>query len=271
MSDRKLAEVIITTIRDEVAQADTTTGYWRPLVRFASADDPRFLDLRRIVEPSHMLPHDLLPGARSVVAYFLPFSRWVVEANARHQEQIAPEWATAYLETNILIGRINARLIAALAEQGVGAAAQPATHNFDPVSLVCRWAHKSVAVIAGLGSFGVHQMVITDAGCAGRFGSLVLDADLPLPAVEAGAFTPVEPKQRCLYFHNGSCLECVQRCPVGALDANRPTEIPFRGLDKQLCRHHQKTVAQKYGVVSPADVCGKCATGPCSFESAVTG
>jgi epoxyqueuosine reductase len=251
----ELADTIIGTIRDQVAQAGTTTGYREPLVRFAAAEDPRFLDLRRVVDPSHMLPHDLLPGARSVVAFFLPFSRWVVEANAQQWEQVAPEWATAYVETNALIGRINARLIESLAEQGVGAAAQPATHNFDPVTLVSRWAHKSVAVIAGLGSFGLHQMVITDAGCAGRFGSLVLDADLPIQAAE--------PRQRCLYFHDGSCLECVQRCPVGALDANRP-------LDKHHCRHHQKTVVQKYGVVSPADVCGKCAIGPCSFESAVT-
>ncbi len=237
-----------------MAQADTATGYREPLVRFAAADDPRFLDLRRVVDPSHMLPHDLLPGARSVVAFFLPFARWVVEANARHREQVAPEWATAYVETNDLIGRINTRLIESLAEQGIRAAAQPATHNFDPVTLVSRWAHKSVAVIAGLGSFGLHQMVITDAGCAGRFGSLVLDACLPIQATE--------PKERCLYFHDGSCLECVQRCPAGALDTDRP-------LDKHLCRHHQKTVAQKYGVVSPADVCGKCAIGPCSFESAV--
>jgi len=251
----ELAEAITTTIRDQVAQARTATGYREPLLRFAPADDPRFLELRRIVEPTHMLPHDLLPGARSVVAFFLPFARWVVEANAQHREQVAPEWAMAYVETNALIGRITARLIESLAEQGVSAAAQPATHNFDPVSLVCRWAHKSVAVIAGLGSFGLHQMVITDAGCAGRFGSLVLDADLPT--------APVEPGQRCLYFHDGSCLECVRRCPVGALDAGRP-------LDKQRCRHHQKAVAQKYGVVSPADVCGKCAIGPCSFGSAVT-
>ena len=254
MNSGELAEAITTTIRDQVAQARTATGYREPLLQFAPAGDPRFLELRRIVEPTHMLPHDLLPGARSVVAFFLPFARWVVEANAQHREQVAPEWAMAYVETNALIGRITARLIESLAGQGVSAAAQPATHNFDPVSLVCRWAHKSVAVIAGLGSFGLHQMVITDAGCAGRFGSLVLDAELPLMSVE--------PKERCLYFHDGSCLECVQRCPVGALDPSRP-------LDKQLCRRHQKTVAQKYGVVTPADVCGKCAIGPCSFESAV--
>lgn len=254
MNSEDLAQAIVVTIHDQVTKAGTATGYREPLVRFAAAGDPRFLELRRAVDPSHMLPHDLLPGARSVVAFFVPFARWVVEANARHRERVATEWATAYVETNDLIGQINARLIESLAKEGIRAAAQPATHNFDPITLVSRWAHKSAAVIAGLGSFGLHQMVITDAGCAGRFGSLVLDADLPIEVSE--------PKERCLYFHNGGCLECVQRCPAGALDTERP-------LDKQLCRRHQKTVAQKYGVVSPADVCGKCAIGPCSFESAV--
>jgi hypothetical protein len=33
----------------------------------------------------------------------------------------------------------------------------PATYNFDPQTLVSRWSHKSVAVIAGLGSFGHHR------------------------------------------------------------------------------------------------------------------
>lgn len=254
MNSEDLAQAIVVTIHDQVTKAGTATGYREPLVRFAAAGDPRFLELRRAVDPSHMLPHDLLTGARSVVAFFVPFARWVVEANARHRERVATEWATAYVETNDLIGQINARLIESLAQEGIRAAAQPATHNFDPITLVSRWAHKSVAVIAGLGSFGLHQMVITDAGCAGRFGSLVLDADLPIEVSE--------PKERCLYFHNGGCLECVQRCPAGALDTGRP-------LDKQLCRRHQKTVAQKYGVVSPADVCGKCVIGPCSFESAV--
>jgi epoxyqueuosine reductase len=133
-------------------------------------------------------------------------------------------------------------------------AAEPATHNFDPVSLVSRWSHKSVAVIAGLGSFGVHQMVITDAGCAGRFGSLVLDAELPS--------TPIEPRERCSYFHDGSCLECVLRCPANALDVSLP-------LDKQGCHRHLHSVARQYEELGLADVCGKCAIGPCSFQSAV--
>jgi epoxyqueuosine reductase len=119
-----------------------------------------------------------------VISFFLPFEPMVVEANAQHREKVAREWVVAYAETNDFIGRITKALTERLAERGIRAAAEPATHNFDPVTLVSRWSHKSVAVIAGLGSFGLHHLVITDAGCAGRSGSLVVDAGLASSAVE---------------------------------------------------------------------------------------
>lgn len=249
-----LTEMITATVIRLVAEAGTQTTYRQPLVGFASADDPRFRELRSVVDPSHMLPTDLLPGAQSVVSFFLPFAPWVVGTNARDKEQVARPWAVAYVETNALIGRITSHLVDELAQRDIRAAAEPATHNFDEETLVSHWAHKSVAVIAGLGSFGLHQMVITDAGCAGRFGSLALDAQLP-----AG---DIEPKERCLYHHDASCLECVLRCPVGALDSSD-------GLDKQACWTRLQGIAQGFGDVGRADVCGKCAIGPCSLESAV--
>ena len=249
-----LAEMITATVNQLVAEADTETPYRLPLVAFASADDPRFRELRNTVDPSHMLPTDLLPGARSVVSFFLPFAPSVVEANAQDKEQVASQWAVAYVETNALIGHITDHLVDALAKRGIRAAAEPATHNFDEDTLVSRWAHKSVAVIAGLGSYGLHQMVITDAGCAGRFGSLVLDAELPI--------SQIEPRERCLYHHEASCLECVQLCPVGALDIGD-------GLDKQACWAQLQGAAQEFSKVGRTDVCGKCAIGPCSLESAV--
>lgn len=247
-----LAELITETVQRLVRDAATATGYRMPLIGFASAENPRFLELRQVASPDHWLPADLLPGARSVVSFFLPFAPWVVEANARHREQVAREWALAYVETNALIGRISTHLIETLAERGIRAAAEPATHNFDPIALTSRWSHKSVAVIAGLGSFGLHQMVITDAGCAGRFGSLVLDAKVaPSDAV---------PKERCLYFRDGSCLECVLRCPVGALGVHEP-------LDKQRCYQRLLEVAGIYEDLGLVDVCGKCVIGPCALEA----
>jgi epoxyqueuosine reductase QueG len=250
----ELAKLTTRTIRRVVTEAGTITDYREPLVAFVAADAPRFADLRRVAQPTHMMPDDLLRGARSVISFFLPFDNWVVEANAHHGEEVAREWAEAYVETNRLIERITKRLIRSLAAQGIRAAAEPPTHNFDPISLVSRWSHKSIAVIAGLGSFGLHHMVITDSGCAGRFGSLVINADLPVSSAK--------PKERCLYFHDGSCLECILRCPVDALDENNP-------IDRRRCHQRLHNVAKRYEHLGLVEVCGKCAIGPCSFESTV--
>ena len=236
------------------AGADTVTQYREPLVAFASAQDPRFRYLREAVSPIHLIPEEMVPGARTVLSFFLPFAPWVVEANARERKTVAIEWMQAYIETNALIGRISTQIVDALAERGIAAAAEPATHNFDEVSLQSRWSHKSVAVIAGLGSLGLHQMVITDAGCAGRFGSVAMDAEIPVK--------PVEPVVRCLAFYDGSCMECVARCPVSALDASQP-------LDKHRCHDYLMNTAQSHAELGVVDVCGKCAVGPCSFGSAV--
>jgi hypothetical protein len=40
-------------------------------------------------------------------------------------------------------------------------------------------------------------------------------------------------------------------------------------LDKQRCNRRLLGLAKLYGSESVADACGKCAIGPCSFESAV--
>jgi len=256
MPDFVLGAFVTTLVEQELKRAGTTTQYRQPLVGFAEADDPRFLQLREIAEPTHLLPGDLLPAARAVVSFFLPFAKEVVKANRADPRQVAREWAVAYVETNALIDHITQRLIAALAERGVNAAAEPATHNWDPVTLISRWSHKSVGAIAGLGTFGLHHMLITDAGCAGRFGSLVVDAQLEPTA------SPDDPViHRCSYFVDGSCGACVHRCPVGALTESR--------LDKRLCYQRLLQVADGFQDMGIADACGKCAVGPCALGPVV--
>ena len=67
----ELGEFITATIHRLVAEAGTVTDYKQPLVGFASADDARFPKLRLAVDPSHLMPQDLLSDARSVVSFFL--------------------------------------------------------------------------------------------------------------------------------------------------------------------------------------------------------
>jgi len=254
MAPSDVAEIISAGIRESVAGWRGATKYREPLLGSAAADDRRFAVLRKVVNPRHMLPDDLVTGARSVVSFFLPFDDEVVRANAAVEGEAAREWVLAYLETNALIEQVTGGLIELLARNGVRAAAEPPSGRFDRHTLTSTWSHKSVAVIAGLGSFGVHRMAITDSGCAGRFGSLVLDCEPP--------WGGREPTERCLHIASGGCLECVKRCPVGALSGDG-------AIDRQLCWASCRRVAEKHDGLGNAAVCGKCALGPCSLRAAV--
>ncbi len=242
------------TIVDAVSGYRGQTGYRTPLVGFARADDPGFARLQEVVGRGHLLPQDLLPGASAVVAFFVPFREELVRLQ-REDRFVNRAWAEAYIETNRLIYDICGMLAGKLAGNGIRAAWQQPTHNFDRSTLVSPWSHKHVAFLCGLGSFGRNQMLITASGCAGRLGSLVLDAGLPAAPVGSVAPSP----ELCLAKAGRSCDACIRRCPSGAL-----TET---GLDKRSCFKYLQHVNKRFQDLGHCLVCGKCATGPCALKA----
>jgi hypothetical protein len=48
------------------------------LVAFAAPDDPLFVQLKEIVGPTHAVPRAILPEAKTVIAYFLPFKEFIL-------------------------------------------------------------------------------------------------------------------------------------------------------------------------------------------------
>jgi epoxyqueuosine reductase QueG len=246
LDGRDLYGRIQNQIVDLVVSSNTETEYRPPLVAMVSAHEPRFAAMSDIV-PGHLVPQDLLPEAETVCSFFVPFARSVVASN-RSGDVASEAWARAYVETNGLLSHICQVLESELSEIGIAAAWAPPTHNFDPQRLISAWSHKSIAAIAGLGKFGHHKMLITEAGCAGRFGSIVLDVEVDLP--------PRQLLGEVCSFDRG-CRACVKKCPVGAL-----TEDSFD-------RHHCYEMCLDNDARFPdwlADVCGKCATGPCAMR-----
>lgn len=248
-----IAQSIQALIADRVAAAETITGYRAPLVAFARADDPRFDELPRMI-PGHLHPRDLMPTARSVCAFFLPFAPEIVRSN-RPGDLASEAWARAYVETNGLLADICAMLADELGRRDIQAAWEPPTHHFDPVRLASDWSHKSVAAIAGLGQFGHHHMLITRAGCAGRLGSVVLDVEIASPNTAASEGE----EKRCTY--DQGCRACIRRCPVGALTEERLD----RARCYAQCLQNEARFQRERWPQWTADVCGKCATGPCAI------
>jgi len=235
-----------------VSKHSEDTGWKEPLVAYARADDPLFAMLKRVISPTHALPRDFLAEAQTVITYFLPFKADVVDSNiAGHFS--SRTWALAYIETNRLIEVINQYLQEQLIAQGYKAVFVPATHNFDQTTLLSDWSHRSAAYIAGLGTFGLNHMLITESGCCGRVGSLFTDLKLTP--------TPRYNRELCLHKTEGSCGRCAQKCVNGALS--------IEGLGKHKCYEMCLINAgQLSDLESIADVCGKCLVGvPCSVAA----
>jgi epoxyqueuosine reductase QueG len=244
---------VVDAMRNTIREAESAHGkIWKaPIVGTTAADREEFADLRRVVSPTHLLPADVLPGAKSVLYFFVPFDDAIAKGNVGG-EFSSVEWASAYIATNELIAAISDAVSAVLARLGYHVGKIPATHNFDETTLLSDWSHRHVAYIAGLGSFGLNNMLITDRGTCGRFGSIVTD----YPFGDS-ATSPVA--ERCLYKIDGSCGLCRTRCPAGAY-AND-------SYDRHACYRVCLENARQHHDIGYADVCGKCLVAlPCSLR-----
>ncbi len=224
------------------------TKWEEPLVAYADAMDSMFYNLKSVVGTLHALPEDLLPEGKTVVTYFIPFAKGIIESNIKGKES-SEIWARAYVETNQLILDLNIFVKDELEKLGCKTEITPATHNFDSEKLISNWSHRHVAFIAGLGTFGINNMLITDKGCCGRIGSFITDLKIQPTKRKDG--------ENCLYKHTGQCKKCVDRCVNDALTVG--------GFDRHKCYEMCLYNAKLYLDLGLCDVCGKCLVDiPCS-------
>lgn len=250
----------------ELALAEATdrfrTPFEEPLVGFADADNPAFAELKQAVGPQHVMPSDVLSGARSVVSIFLPFGSPIVEGNIGGSSP-SLQWCRAYTEGNPCLDILLTAAAAAIQRCGYKAEIHRSSHHLtnlhgpdvDPDLLTSSWSQRHVARICGLGTFGIHNLLITKKGSAGRFASLV--TNMPLHPL------PIETEERCPGKQGSGekCMQCLKRCPVGALSVD--------GFNRVACWNYlvaNPHVSRSAGLPI-VNVCGKCSCGvPCSLS-----
>jgi epoxyqueuosine reductase len=251
---RKFADQYVAAEQARTGTAD----YWQTPLLASAPIDERFDILPQIAFNEHMHPRDLLKTAKSVIVFFIPFRRDLLKENKKG-DRPCRNWGLAYVQTNDLIGRLSQAIEAFLFAKSFKSGLTPATHNFDEDILMARWSHKHLAFLANLGRFGTHHMLITPAGCAGRLGSLVTEADL-------GDNPIIETDQACLLKAGKKCGKCIEACPVDALSEN--------GFERHRCwnrlNENRKTLDYFKDLPESTHVCGKCAAlMPCSFSNPV--
>jgi epoxyqueuosine reductase QueG len=245
-----LNEWIIQTIERLVRENDNSHGYRRPIVGFTTADDPGFMELRRTINPDHFLPEDLLSGAKSVVSFFVPVSEDTALGNLEHScpsiGYAHVKWAQKGLMENIIES-----LKTELLDKGIRCSSNTEQIPFVLVPPYHPWLQKPIAVMCGVGKFGLNRQIITKSGCAGRLGSIAIDAE----TVPTGRIQ----QEYCLYLVDGSCGECVKNCPVNALR--------YDSIDRNVCKKQIHRIQETYeGDLKIVDSCAQCVAMPCAIS-----
>lgn len=246
---RKRLEEAVKGFMDEYRAEKRLPALWQPpRLRLGNARHPRLAELRsEAVVSEHFLPEDFLPGATTIVSYYLPFRREVGESN-RGGQMASDLWGLAYRATNAMAAELNPVLARLLEREGFRAAV-PENIGYSRDTLTSRWSQRHIAWLCGHGTFGVNNMLITDQGCCGRYFSIVADLPVEHDDIAVG--------ENCTYKKKGACLACVKRCVNDALQTS--------GFDRHRCfAACSDNARQQQG----AFICGKCVVGvPCSFRN----
>ncbi|MBU4315845.1 MAG: epoxyqueuosine reductase [Proteobacteria bacterium] len=284
-SDPELNEAwFIQTIKDKIANHPYNSFEYPffgekilddPLVGFIWGDDPLLAEYKQILGPHHLTPQEVMkwqadqngvpsPKAKdlSVVSFVMPFTPSIKADNARETQWAAERWAQTRLIGEIFSQIFVREIVTELMRKGVLAISPDVTPMFNKkrypnVGWASPWSHRHMAYAAGLGTFGMHDFLVTEKGCAHRVGSFVVNLKL-----EPNRQRPGDIHANCLHYQGFKCLKCKSRCPVDAISKEN-------AHDKEKCSERVaaslKYCIKNYHIFIYG--CGLCATGtPCESE-----
>jgi epoxyqueuosine reductase len=199
----------------------------------------------------------------TVISWILPQTERTKADNRKESKFPAERWARARVfgeEANSKLRQHVVAVLKAAGHQAVAPMGSPFWERKDSDRFVISstWSERHAAFASGLGTFGLCDGLITPRGKAMRCGSVVAHIQIP-PTPR-----PYEKHQAyCLFYAEGTCGKCIDRCPVGA--------ISKEGHDKRKCRDylHPRTdeyIQTKFGFKGYG--CGLCQTAvPCESRN----
>jgi epoxyqueuosine reductase len=187
--------------------------------------------------PKEFFPDSIFPETSSVLVIGLPVHLPVLETSP------SIWYRELYATVNTLLDQYNYRLAEFLNRKGYPSVFVPLDDGNIDVLLenpVAFFSHSHAAFLAGLGNFGINNMLLTpEYGPKVRFGSVLTAADLPSdPMIDDLLRT--------------RCLQRVKSCPSSALSTE---DYPKGITDIRACTRPSASLNRRYA--APCGVCIK--------------
>jgi epoxyqueuosine reductase QueG len=238
--ERVIRDFIVTSPINTMQNEAREPAWDSALVGYASGIDQIWQQYKEYVGAFHWTPWEVFNQHQpertvsaeqlTVISWVLPQRESVRATNRRSKRYPSEEWARTRVygeEFNVALRR---HLVQSLARAGHAAIAPMLAPNWTIIksqrySYASSWSERHAAHAAGLGTFGLCDGLITARGKAMRAGSVVAKISIqPTPRPYANH------RDYCLFFAEGTCGKCIDRCPARAISKN--------GHDKETCRRH---------------------------------
>jgi epoxyqueuosine reductase len=208
-----------------------------PIMGFASAKSWESPPFEPWV-PREFQPQQIWPEVKTVIVIGIPVSLPIVET--------APSiwYHELYRMVNTLLDTSAFRIATFLNARGFPSISLP-RDGYGSIGVlkekpVTFFSHRHAACLAGLGTFGINNMLLTPQfGPRVRFTSIFTTAELESDSVME--------EDLCI-----QCMRCVEICPVKAIAG---TDYPQGITDKVSCATRSEALLKRY--ISPCGLCIK--------------
>lgn len=159
-----VTDLVKRDFRNALPEGDNPPIWDEPLIGVASATDPLFERFQdpEVVGPCHRFPEEWLPGARSVISVFLPFTGHISENYSRSQRYSAVEFSSGKWNGSKFLNVVRRALVRFAESHGASAVAPNIDPRYDSDGWLPFWSERHAALAAGLGTFGLHQNFISE-------------------------------------------------------------------------------------------------------------
>ena len=270
--EKAIKEYVATSPGNRLDSFDGGCIFDEPLVGFADGDDTIFQNYKSIIGDFHLTPREALgkrleskensrerPARVNAISFILPVT-YQTRLSLRKETSVPSlRWNHTRWHGQDFIDELSRYVVSLLEGLGYQAVAPELADFFKlknlPGGYVSNWSQRHVAYAAGLGTFSLNDGFITTKGMAMRCGSVVTDALIPpSPRIYKDHLA------NCLFYSDGSCRRCVERCPAGAIseqghDKNKCLEFLFARQKEIL-----KEMGREEGYIGRYLGCGLCQT-----------
>jgi epoxyqueuosine reductase QueG len=237
---RKIIEDFGATGKNSLMNPQNEPAWDKPLVGFAKGNDPLWDEYKKHIGDFYWTPQEIFglafpsspvkPDEITVISWILPQTKQTKLDQRKETSFPSERWARSRKYGEEYNVKLRSHLVKTLAREGFAACAplllpQWKMESSEHYGLASSWSERHAAYAAGLGTFGLCDGLITPLGKAIRCGSVV-------------AQVTIEPTSRpyqdhhayCLFYTQGTCGKCIDRCPVEA--------ITKKGHDKSKCQRY---------------------------------